>query len=103
MTKAKDELRDKIYTILHDDIELRTDNGQPYLYMTDTAEDNLIALIAAQNLALLTRLEAEPTIADLFPTHPENNPDSYDDMVSVVKWYKSKFQSERALIEKRMM
>ena len=52
-----DELKSKIYAILHDDIDLRTDNGQPYLYMTDTAEDNLIELIAAQQLALLDRLE----------------------------------------------
>jgi hypothetical protein len=55
--------------------------------------------IKTAQLDLLTRLEAEPTIADLFPTHPENNPDGYEDMVSVVKWYKSKLQAERAKLK----
>jgi len=36
----------------------------------------------------------EPTMADVFPTNPGNNPGSYDDMLKVVRWYKQVIANE---------
>lgn len=93
-----DELKAKIYAILHDDIELRTDNGQPYLGITDIAEDNIVGLIAAQNLALLTRLEAafDVEYQMICRENGVTRPTPHTAFHSII-------QSERALIEKRMM
>jgi len=58
-------------------------------------QEQIVELARKDRAATLSRLlENEPTIADVFPIDPANNPDAYKDMLSVVKWYKTAIQSE---------
>jgi hypothetical protein len=57
--KHIDELKKKIYAILHDNIVLGVDEGQAYLKYTDEAEDSIITLITTEQLAILEGLKRE--------------------------------------------
>jgi len=104
-----DELRDKIAEILPpeflDSVGAKADDFYPAI----------IELVAAQNLALLTRLEAELDVSEKrastgsrpqFSKDTETRGEAYSrtqGFKSALLVAKQKLQSERALIEKRMM
>lgn len=55
------------------------------------AKRELEALINQQIKSVLDSIP-EPTVTDVFPSKPYDGTNAYEDMVQVVKWYKSAIQ-----------